>query len=154
MFTYQVFKNFRSPCFELSGTLILQLFLLILYESTSSISYLALLIFITPPRIPPAIAAGGGLPLKRKVLTTHLDYLLIQLQLNLKQQSHFCTFPEASFKIFIIFWFSKDLISLAFLIEIVLFYRYSYLSDELFLMTLTNYPLNDCPSSTPYITIF
>ena len=66
MLTYLLFKNFRSPCFELSGTLTLQLFSLILYESTSSISYLALLIFITPPIIPPAIAAGGAITAKKK----------------------------------------------------------------------------------------
>ena len=77
MFTYQIFKNFRSPCFELSGTLILQLFLLILYESTSPISYLALLIFITPPRIPPAIAAGGAIIAKKKG-ANHLSGLSIE----------------------------------------------------------------------------
>ena len=77
MLTYQVFKNFRSHYFELPGTLILQLFSLILYESTSSISYEALFIFITPPRIPPAIAAGGAIIAKKKG-ASHLSGLSIE----------------------------------------------------------------------------
>ena len=77
MLTYLLFKNFRSPCFELSGTLTLQLFSLILYESTSSISYVALFIFIIPPKIPPAIAAGGAIIAKKKG-ASHLSGLSIE----------------------------------------------------------------------------
>ena len=77
MHTYHVFKNFRGYYFELSGTLTLQLFSLILYESTSSISCVALFIFITPPRIPPAIAAGGAIIAKKKG-ASHLSGLSIE----------------------------------------------------------------------------